>query len=327
MLPGAGRGVNVPSANVSKRCRWHGIRLAPNRSSTIGDFAWFRDAFQTRPLRRSKGGLVTIATFSSPKTVSSFSALAAAFGVVLALAAPASAKDWKTVRIGMDATYAPFESINPKGEIIGFEVDYAKALCDRMKVTCTFQNQDWDGIIPSLLAGKFDTIISSMNITPPRQKRVLFSQMYFATPIVFIGQAASKSNDFSPAALKGKTIGTQSSTTFANYLEAYYKDSEIKLYPGGDEPNLELSNGRLDYALGDFIVGSTFIEKSGAGCCRIMGEVKRDPAIFGPGVGAAFRFEDADLQAMFNKAIDELDADGTYQKIASGYFKINIRGK
>jgi len=252
----------------------------------------------------------------------------AMLGLATAVAgAPAQAKDWKTVRIGMDATYPPFESVNAKGEIVGWEVDYATELCKRMKVTCTFQNQDWDGIIPSLIAGKFDMIMSSMNVTPPRKKLVNFSDVYFATPPVFVGLATNKSDDVSPEALKGKTIGTQSSTTFANYLEAYYKGSEIKLYPGGDEPQLELANGRLDYTVTDLIVGTTFVDKVGKGCCRVVAEIKRIPEIFGPGVGAAFRMEDTDLLAMLNKAIAEVDADGTYQKIAAGYFKINIRGK
>ena len=243
------------------------------------------------------------------------------------MGATAQAKDWKTVRIGMDATYPPFESVNPQGQIVGWEVDYATELCKRMKVTCTFQNQDWDGIIPALIAGKFDMIMSSMNVTPPRKEKVNFSDVYFSTPPVFIGLASNKSNDVSPEALKGKTIGTQSSTTFANYLEAYYKGSEVKLYPGGDEPQNDLKAGRLDYTVTDLIVGSTFVEKAGAGCCRVVAEIKRIPEIFGPGVGAAFRKEDTDLTAMLNKAIAEVDADGTYKKLADAYFKVNIRGK
>jgi polar amino acid transport system substrate-binding protein len=242
--------------------------------------------------------------------------------------APAMAKEWKTVRIGMDATYPPFESVNAKGEIVGWEVDYANEICKRMKVTCTFQNQDWDGIIPSLLAGKFDVIISSMNITEARKQRVAFSDFYFSTPPVFLGAAANKSNDVSPAALKGKTIGTQSSTTFANYLEKFYKDSQIKLYPSGDEPQLDLANGRIDYAVTDVIVGTAFIEKTGA-CCRVVAEIDRakHSDIFGPGVGAALRKDDPELLAMINKAIAEVDADGTFAKIAAPYFKVNIRGK
>jgi polar amino acid transport system substrate-binding protein len=239
---------------------------------------------------------------------------------------PASAKDWKTVRIGTDATYAPFESINPKGEIIGFEVDYANALCGKMKLTCTFQNQEWDGIIPSLLADKFDVIISSMNITAERAKKVTFSNMYYATPPVIAG-AANAPADISPAALKGKSIGTQSSTIHANYLEKFYKDSVIKLYPTQDEPNQDLASGRLDYVMGDSIVTQDFIDKQGKGCCKVLATITRVPEIHGPGVGAAFRPEDGDLKDMFNKAIAEADADGSFDVLQKKYFKINIRGK
>lgn len=244
----------------------------------------------------------------------------------LALAAPAQAKEWKTVRVGMDATYPPFESVNPKGEIVGWEVDYAKALCDKMKVTCTFQNQDWDGVIPALLSSKFDVIFSSMNITPERAKRVLFSEMYYATPPVWVTTAANKSDDVSPAFMKGKTVGTQSSTTFANYLDKMFKGADVKLYPGGDEPFLDLAAGRIDYSVGDLLVAQKMIEKN-PGCCRIITTIPRTPDVFGIGVGAAFRPDDADLKSLFDKAIAEADADGTFKKIAGEYFKIDIRGK
>ncbi|HEV2677590.1 MAG TPA: transporter substrate-binding domain-containing protein [Aliidongia sp.] len=241
--------------------------------------------------------------------------------------AGAQAKEWKTVRFGMDATYAPFESVNEKGEIVGFEVDYAKALCAKMQVTCTFQNQDWDGVIPALLASKFDVIFSSMNETPARAQKVLFSDVYYATAPVIMTAKANKSDDVSPAMLKGKLVGSQSSTTFADYIQKTYPDATYKGYPGADEPNLDLASGRLDYVVTDILVAQTFMEKSGNDCCRIITEIKRTPDIFGPGVGAAFRPEDTDLKDMFNKAIKALDDDGTYKKIETGYFKIDIRGK
>jgi lysine-arginine-ornithine-binding protein len=250
-----------------------------------------------------------------------------ALALALCAAVSASAKDWKTVRIGMDASYAPFESVNQQGQIVGFEVDYANAICERIHVTCTFQNQDWDGVIPALLAGKFDVIFSSMAITPPRKQKVIFSDVYYATSPVFVGQASDKSDDVSPAALKGKTIGTQSSSIHANYLAAFYKDSEIKLYPTQDEPNLDLASGRIDYVVGDGLVEQDFVDKKGAGCCRIVAKIKRVPDIHGPGVGAAFRPDDTDLRDLFNKAIVELDNDGTYKKIEDKYFKVDIRGK
>lgn len=245
---------------------------------------------------------------------------------LLGWAASAQAKEWKTVRIGTDATYPPFESVDPSGKIVGWEIDYANALCTHMKVTCTFQNQDWDGIIPALLASKFDAVISSMNETPARAKRVLFSDVYYATAPVWVTQAGTKSDDISAAAMKGKAIGTQSSTTFAAYLEANYKGLDVKLYPGGDEPLTDLANGRLDYVVLDEMVTTKFMEKN-PGCCRIMSKIARDPEIFGPGVGIAMRPDDTELKDMFNKAIAETIADGTYDQLAKKYFAIDIKPK
>lgn len=243
------------------------------------------------------------------------------------LAGAAEAKDYATVRIGSDATYPPFESVNSKGEIVGFEVDYFAALCAKVGVTCVWQNQDWDGIIPSLLTGKYDMIVSGMNITEERKKRVAFSDMYLAVPPVFATQAGTAGNDVSPEALKGKSIGTQSSTVHAAYLDRFYKGSEIKLYPTQDEPNQDLASGRLDYVVGDGIVEQDFIDKKGNGCCRVVATIKRIPEIHGAGVGAAFRPEDTELRDKFNKAIAELDADGTFKRLEAKYFKDDIRGK
>ncbi len=243
------------------------------------------------------------------------------------LCGTAEAKDWKTVRIGTDATFPPFESVDSTGAIVGWEVEYGNALCAKMGVTCIWQNQDWDGIIPSLLAGKYDIIVSSMNETPARAEKVLFTDVYYAAPPAFMGVASDKSTDISPEALKGKTIGAQSSSVHANFLSKYYKDSEVKLYPGGDEANMELKNGRLDYVLNDSIVSQNFIDKTADGCCRIVSTVERKKYIdvFGPGVAAAVRKDDADLATMFNKAIAALKADGTFDKLAAKYFKVDIR--
>jgi polar amino acid transport system substrate-binding protein len=230
------------------------------------------------------------------------------------------------LRIGL-STFVPWSMHDKKGELIGFEIDVANRVAADMGVKAEFVPTAWDGIIPALLAGKFDVIFSSMSITDERKKKVAFTDMYYATPIVFGGQASNKSDDVSPAALKGKTIGTQSSTIHANYLEAYYKDSNIKLYPTQDEPNLDLVSGRIDYVVGDGLVEADFFEKKGNGCCRIISEIKRVPSIHGPGVGAAFRPDDTDLRDMFNKAIADLDADGTFKKLAGKYFKQDIRGK
>ena len=95
---------------------------------------------------------------------------------LLVLAGAASAKDWKTVVIGMEGAYEPYNLTDPSGKIVGFEPDVAMDVCARMKVECKIIAQDWDGMIPGLQAGKFDVIMDGMSITDERKKQIDFSR-------------------------------------------------------------------------------------------------------------------------------------------------------
>ncbi|MBS7537426.1 ABC transporter substrate-binding protein [Ancylobacter lacus] len=231
--------------------------------------------------------------------------------------------DIKKVRIGTEGAYPPFNSVDSTGQLVGFDIDIAKAMCEKMKVECTFVAQDWDGIIPALLAKKFDAIVASMSITDERKEKVAFTIPYYLTPGNFIAPKNTTLTDISPAGLKGKTIGAQSSTTGSVYLEDKYKDSEIKLYQTQDEANADLAAGRLDAVLADKFVLYEWLEKTDAGkCCKFIGP---DLADVNPqGTGIALRKEDNELREMFNKAIKEIVADGTYKKINAKYFPFDI---
>ena len=114
--------------------------------------------------------------------------IAAASFAAMSLVAGAALADGDTIVFGTDATYPPFESLDAGGKFTGFDIDITNALCDHMKVKCTFVNQDFDGIIPALQAKKFDAIISSMSITPEREKIVLTLYYYENLTLQEIGK-------------------------------------------------------------------------------------------------------------------------------------------
>jgi polar amino acid transport system substrate-binding protein len=238
----------------------------------------------------------------------------------------AQAKDWKEIRVGTDATYAPFESQDSSGKIVGFDIDIMNAVCADIKATCTYVNQDFDGIIPALQAGKFDVIVSSLSITPEREKIIDFTDKYYNAPSAIVVPKDSDIKGATKADLAGKTVGVQSSTTFSNYVEKVLTDSTEKVYPAVTDAELDLANGRLDALNDDIVVLTTWLGTSDGACCKLAGTIKPIPEIHGPGEAFGVRKEDTDLKALLNKGIADILADGTYKKINDKYFTFNAYG-
>ena len=186
-------------------------------------------------------------------------AIAATVTVLGALSSAALAAD--KLIIGTEGAYPPFNNLQADGTLTGFDIDIAKALCDEMKVECTFVAQDWDGIIPALRANKFDAIVASMSITPERDEVVDFTDKYYNTPPAIAVPKDSEITEATPEALDGLTLGAQSSTTHANYAEKYFADSELRRYGTPEEYKLDLQSGRIDAAIDDVVVLSDWINR------------------------------------------------------------------
>jgi polar amino acid transport system substrate-binding protein len=242
--------------------------------------------------------------------------------VTAALATQATAEK---VTIGTEGAYPPFNYIESDGTIAGFDVDIALELCKRMGVECDVVAQDWDGIIPGLLASKYDVIVASMFITEERKKQVDFTDPYYLAAMTHVAPKDSGITEFTNETLSGKIIGAQSGTTQADFAEATYPDAEVRLYPTQDEVNLDMASGRIDLQIGDMLPMLDWTTKSDDGaCCELAGEPITDPAFVGDGVGMAVRQEDDELREKLNKALAEMRADGTYLAINNKYFDIDV---
>ncbi|RUY04673.1 transporter substrate-binding domain-containing protein [Mesorhizobium sp. M2A.F.Ca.ET.040.01.1.1] len=233
----------------------------------------------------------------------------------------------KTLRIGTEGAYPPFNNLTSDGQLVGFDIDIAKALCDEMKVKCTFVAQDWDGIIPALTTKKIDAIVSSMSITAEREKTIDFSDKYYNTPTAIIGPKDQKFGA-TPDDLKGKVIGVQVSTVHAVYAKKHFTGAqEIKEYQTQDEANNDLAAGRIDAVQADSIALGEFLKSDqGKACCDLKGMVAPDDEVLGPGVGAGIRKEDTALKEKFNAGIKAIRANGKYDEISKKYFDFDIYG-
>ena len=250
----------------------------------------------------------------------------AASAAVIALFAGSAMAEGEKLVIGTEGAYPPFNNLESDGTLTGFDVDIAKALCEEMKAECAFVTQDWDGIIPALIAKKFDAIIASMSITEERKQQVDFSKKYYNTPPAIAVPKDSELTEATEAALAGKIIGAQASTTHSNYAEAHMKESEIKLYPTADEYKLDVANGRVDAVVDDVVVLSEWLKTEDGACCKLLGTLPIDPVINGEGAGIAVRKGETELADKFTAAIAAIRESGKYQEINAKYFAFDVYG-
>lgn len=224
------------------------------------------------------------------------------------------------IRIATEGAYPPFNMKNTKGELIGFDVDIARALCDEMKADCEIVAQDWDGIIPGLLAKKYDAIIASMSITDERKKKVDFTDPYYSNYLRFIAKSGSDLT-ISKSGLKDKRLGAQRATISAQHLEDNYrKTAQVKVYDTQDAAFLDLKAGRLDAVLVDAYPGYDWLKKPENSGYDHIG----DTIDINDKIGIAIRKGDKALAQKFNKALQGILKNGTYQGINKNYFPFSI---
>ena len=244
---------------------------------------------------------------------------------MMSVAAGVQADEWKKIRIGVEGAYPPFSSITESGKLVGFDIDIALELCKTMGAECSLVPQDWDGIIPALLARKYDAIVASMSITEERQKKVAFTDKYYSTPAKFVRKKGS-GIEITKAGLAGKSVGVQRATTHDNFITGEFGESvTIKRYGTQDEAYLDAVAGRLDLLLADSVaMDDGFLSTEQGADFEFVGPGYTDPKYFGEGAAIAVRKKDTDLAEKFNAAIKTIRANGKYKAINDKYFDFDV---
>jgi len=231
------------------------------------------------------------------------------FMVTFAFFQAPAAEAVSPLRVGLTGKHPPFNYIETNGELAGFDVNVAKAICRELKRPCEFKVLQWDGILATLLAGKIDVIVASMAITEKRSEQVNFSRPYYesgAQLFVRPGAPDSQSSDFK--------IGATMGTTYVDFARDHFPHAQFKLYRGDTEIFQDLESGRIDGLVSDRLVGLYLGSKFG------LEMAPRGDLLFIEKVAVPVRKEDPELLSAINRAIDRIRASAEYRQWHLQYF-------
>ncbi|MFO7265634.1 MAG: basic amino acid ABC transporter substrate-binding protein [Limnochordales bacterium] len=239
-------------------------------------------------------------------------------GVVLLLAvlltlAAAGMASAQVLRVGSDVAYPPFEYVDEAtGEYVGFDMDIIREIGRRLGMDVQVINVAWEGIIPGLLSGHYDVIISAMTITNERAQAVDFSDPYFATGQVILVRA-DDDRIKEPADLKGKRVAVQIGTT-GHFAAERIEGAVVEHYPLTPEAILALKLGRADAVVLDELVALEEV-RANPGQVKVVGTPFTIEYY-----GIAIRKGNPDLLRAINLALAQMKADGTYDEIYDRWF-------
>lgn len=229
------------------------------------------------------------------------------FAAALALTASAALAG-DVVRMGTEGAYPPFNFINDNNELEGFEIDLGNAMCERAGLTCEWVINDWDTIIPNLVAGNFDTIIAGMSITDARREVIDFTQEYkMPDPSLY---AALVGTDAS--VIESGVIAAQSNTIQAGHVAE--TDADLLEFSTPDETISAVRSGEADAVLADGDFLRTIVAE--ADDLEFIGA----PVYVGGGVGMGLRQTDTELKATFDSVISEMKQDGSLNALLIRWF-------
>ncbi|HTH96390.1 MAG TPA: cystine ABC transporter substrate-binding protein [Stellaceae bacterium] len=222
-----------------------------------------------------------------------------------------------TLVIGVEGTYPPFNYQDESGHLVGFEIDFAKALTAKLGLKPDFKPTKWDGMLAALTDGRLDVVINQVTITPARQKIFDFSVPYTISGSQIITLKSNVKKFDTPEKLAHARVGVGLGTNYEQWLHTHVPTAEVRTYDDDPSKYQDLRAGRIDAALNDRLVAADFIKKSGGPFAPAGAPFDQQES------GVALR-KNAGFKAAIDKAIEALRADGTLTKISVKWFGIDV---
>lgn len=217
-------------------------------------------------------------------------------------------------RLATEAAYPPFNYVDDSGNVGGFDIDVGNEICERAALDCVWVINEWDTLIPNLLAGNYDAIIAAMTVTDERKQQIDFSEEYYPPDASTFLMMEGKTFDFDN--LSGARIGVQGATIQATYLDANLKaNNTIVSFSTNDQALADLNAGNVDLLFAE----QSYLDETAAGSegKLVIGGPKE---VLGAGLGIGLRKADTELTTKVNEALAAMKADGTLDALIGAYF-------
>mgnify|MGYP003641469535 FL=1 len=229
--------------------------------------------------------------------------------------------------VATEGAYPPFNGRDAGGELNGYDIDMARALCERIKRTCKFTTYRWRELLPVLRRGEADVVIASMLVPAVQGKgNIVFSEPYYKTPGHFAARRDAQLGIGGVTSSSIQSIAVQAGSTHEAFLKARFPDAKLLTVKTLDEAEAALVDRRAALLFGDRnALLNWMLRGGGDGCCRMVGGDYDDPVYFALGAGVAMRDDQQALRAKINQAISDMADDGTETRIARAYFGQSIR--
>lgn len=229
----------------------------------------------------------------------------------------------RQIRFLTEDDYPPFNFLLADGQVAGFNVDLARAICLELDIACTIQRRRWDLLIPALNDNSGDAIIASLAINDDTRQQVDFSGPYMLTPGRFVMQSDTTLKSASPTALADRPIAVVAGSRHEAFLKAFYPRSTLVALETPALARNALKNGRVQALFGDAISLSYWLNGAeAAGCCVFRDGPFTDQKYFGEGVGIAMKKGNAPLRHALDYALFRLAQRGVFAELYLKYFPV-----
>ena len=234
-------------------------------------------------------------------------------------------KGIKKIRFITDSDYPPFHYYDEVGELTGFNIDLAQAICDVLGVECQIVATNWSSLIPAIETGEADAAIASIRITAEALKSADFTLRYYATPARFAARKESEITDIRPETIKGLKIGVAKESGHEAYLKTFFPGAPIAAFDTSEAAQRALKEGAIDLVFADGVsLAFWFNGVESERCCEFRGGPYLDSRFFGEGVGIAVKKGNRNLVQALNYALEQVHARGTYEELFLRYFPMNF---